>query len=123
MPMPARFHPANRPAPLPYRPILSTHYNQDPIYRNFAPSSHQSNYQPRYYSYKPDLDQPASINNKNEKLETPSDKVEDLEPPTDAEVIDVNDEVSTIQTVQEAEILEVVRANRPITRPEGDKGK
>ena len=57
------------------------------------------------------MDQLASSNNENEKFETPSDKIEELEPPTDVEVIDVNDEVSTIQNVQVAEILEVVRVN------------
>ena len=115
MPTPARFHPASRPAPIPYRPVLPTYHNLATIYRNLAMKHpyHSNTYKSGYYSYKPD-----------EILGHPTDEVKEVLsstdevlpytgevlPPTDVEVIEASDAIEDSEpSIDEGEVLEVRR--------------
>ena len=99
MPTPARFHPASRPAPIPYRPVLPTYHNLATIYRNLAMKHpyHSNTYQSRYYSYKPDEILGHPTDEVKEVLSSTDEVlpyIEEVLPPTDVEVIEASDSIS-----------------------------
>ena len=127
MPTPGRFHPASRPAPIPYRPVLPTYHNLATIYRNLAMKHpyHSNTYQSRYYSYKPDeiLGHPTYevkevLSSTDEVLPYTEEVLaytEEVLPPTDVEVIEASDAIEDSEpSIDEGEVLEVRREPRRI---------